>query len=258
MFTFTEIEPESPRYAVDLVLLHGLWTGGWIWRGLAAGLAHRGWRCVLADRLSSPEHPTPRVAELTGALHSQLVQRESPAIVMGHDLGGTVALQTEIRQSARAVVAFAPLLEGLPRYLPAAKRLWALFLGALVAPPTATHPYLVAEPEPLRSVLLSRFVGEPASLALHRLRGAELPVGSSTPTLLVGFSNDPLTSSTACAITARGIDADYGSLEGGHWALAQSRVDPMVRFVHRWLIQKAGSDLLLLRGDEDLLEDELI
>jgi hypothetical protein len=37
--------------------------------------------------------------------------------------------------------------------------------------------------------------------------------------------------------------------------MAEERLDAWSSALHRWIIRRAGKDLLLLRGDEDLRED---
>ncbi len=41
--TVDVVRAESSRFRHPLLMLHGLWTGAWIWRDFAAYLAHRGW-----------------------------------------------------------------------------------------------------------------------------------------------------------------------------------------------------------------------
>jgi hypothetical protein len=56
-------------------------------------------------------------------------------------------------------------------------------------------------------------------------------------------------------VTARGIEADFERLPGGHWPMAAERIDAWMTSLHRWIIRRAGASILLLRGDEDLREE---
>ena len=49
------IQPESPRWSADLVLLHGAWAGPGTWSRVAAAMAQRGWICHLLDLRAAAE-----------------------------------------------------------------------------------------------------------------------------------------------------------------------------------------------------------
>jgi hypothetical protein len=56
-------------------------------------------------------------------------------------------------------------------------------------------------------------------------------------------------------VTARGLEADFLALPGGHWGLVEGSLDPWMSELHRWIIRRIGSSILLLRGDEDLRDE---
>jgi hypothetical protein len=74
------------------------------------------------------------------------------------------------------------------------------------------------------------------------------------PTLLVAQHADPVAPHLLVEICARGIEADFLRLQGGHWPMLEPRADDWITQVHRWIIKAVGHGLLILRGDEDLVE----
>jgi pimeloyl-ACP methyl ester carboxylesterase len=249
----TLLPPESDRYRAELVFVHGLWVDSRIWRGVAAGFAHRGWNCLLVDRDTSSTQSEPfswarRVAQVVR-------EREVPPIVIGHDAGALIALDLASRAEVRAAIAIAPLLDGT-----APVQSWlgrrALQLrgdAAKVAPPDLSHVYFANLSDQRRSELAGSLGSEPAAVLRETDRLAT-PARPAVPAFLVAGQVDPVSSAVLAEICARGIEADFERLPGGHWPMLEPRADDWITQVHRWLIKTVGHDLLVLRGDEDLVE----
>jgi hypothetical protein len=88
------------------------------------------------------------------------------------------------------------------------------------------------------------------------LRGrALLPEAPAVPTLLVAQEGDAVVAPALIEVTARGIEADFERLPGGHWPMLGERIDAWMTSLHRWIIRRVGASILLLRGDEDLREE---
>src|SRR5262245_39904138 len=96
--------PESEKFTVPLVLVHGLWERAAAWRRFAGSLAHRGWHCIALERRDGAGDVAVHVADLRAALAGL----DAPAVLLGHDLGANLALACG--DAARAVVALAPLI----------------------------------------------------------------------------------------------------------------------------------------------------
>lgn len=248
------IEAENERYAATLVFVHGLWAVPEIWRGIALGFAHRGWRSAVADsRETAPERPS--FDQWCDDLAAAIEPLETPAVVIGHDAGGLVALALAARGQVAASVAVAPLLEGASPLLDGVTRLRSRLGIGPVEPPTAAHPYRSALTHDAASILGQALVVEPAA-RVGSLRGAALvPGASSAPSLLVAQADDPIVSKPLVEVTANGIEADAMTLPGSHWPMLEPNPDAWMSPVHRWLVRNLGPELLLLRGDEDLVEE---
>jgi pimeloyl-ACP methyl ester carboxylesterase len=250
----TVLEPESERYRADLVFVHGLWVRSAVWRLAAAGFAHRGWRCLLLDLPPAddgdPPSSWPRfVADVVRG-------RPVKPIVVGHDAGALVALELAARGSVRGAVAVAPLLEGLRPILPATARalLRLRRAAAPIAPPAADAAYFARIPAEHAALVQGGLSAEPAGW-LRELEQLAAPVAPAVPTLLVAQQADPAAPQLLLEICARGIEADFLRFRGGHWPMLEGAVDDWVTQLHRWIIKRVGHGLLVLRGDEDLVED---
>lgn len=249
----TVVEPESERYRADLVFLHGLWAGSWVWRAAAAGFAHRGWRCVLIDA-SGAAASSSLAAAFERALR-ELPERDAKPVVVGHDAGALIALDLAARGEVRGAVAIAPLLEGLRPLLTRGRRtMLRLRRWGAEPPPPREHPYFAGLSEAAGAELHAALAPEPVA----RLREVERltePAAPAVPALLVAQQGDAVATTLLVEICARGIEADFQRGAGGHWPMLGERVDDWVTVIHRWLIKRVGHGLLLLRGDEDLRDE---
>lgn len=248
----TIIEPESDRYRAELVFVHGLWVGAEVWRAVAAGFAHRGWRCLLLDRVAAERDADPS-RSWPEHLAAVLAERDAPPIVVGHDAGALLALDVAARGTVRAAVAVAPLLDGTRAVLPTLARMALRVRSstALVAPPTATDPYFARIPQPNLDAIAGGLAAERVGF-VRALDALASPAQPRVPALVVAHDADPVSPRVLAEISARGIEADFLRLPGGHWPMLEPRADDWITQVHRWIIKRVGHGLLMLRGDEDL------
>jgi pimeloyl-ACP methyl ester carboxylesterase len=250
----TVIEPESERYRADLIFVHGLWVGSSVWRAAVAGFAHRGWRCLLLDL--PPGHGADPGASWPRFVADVVRERDVKPIVIGHDAGALLALDLAVRGSVRGVIAVAPLLEGLRPVLPATTRA-ALRLrrgAAPVAPPGWQQPYFERIPAEHAAVAQRALRPEPVAW-LRAVERLTEPAAPAVPALLVAQQADAVASQLLLEICARGIEADFLRCKGGHWPMLEGAVDEWVTQLHRWIIKRIGHGLLILRGDEDLVDE---
>ncbi len=254
MASLSFIEAENERYGATLVFLHGLWAGPEIWRGLALGFAHRGWRCAVVDaRETAPERPG--FEEWCDDAAAEIAKLELPGVAIGHDAGGLVALRLASRGAVRAAVAVAPLLGGAKGLIDPVTRLRSRLGVGAVEPPSVDHPYRRAATREANAILASALTLEPAA-RIGALRGSAIAPGAApVPTLLVAQAADPVVSQSLVEITASGIEADAMTLPGSHWPMLEPQPDAWMSPVHRWLIRRLGPSILLLRGDEDLIDE---
>ena len=136
----TVIEAENERYAAVLVFVHGLWARPEVWRSVAYGFAHRGWRCAVWES----DRGDPSSAAFQGwceALRREVDGLEMPAVVIGHDAGGLAALALADHPKVCASVAVAPLLEGAAPLLGVSDRLRAWLGWGEILPPGPEMAY---------------------------------------------------------------------------------------------------------------------
>ncbi|MGH7821498.1 MAG: alpha/beta fold hydrolase, partial [Candidatus Binatia bacterium] len=170
-------------------------------------------------------------------------------VVIGHDIGGVIALSLARRRLCRAVIALAPPLPGTIadeyRDILRRSRRW---LGRALAPPVALpgEPSFDASRLQPDSVLAARAL-------LHPRRAPEPP---EVAALVVAGDRDPLVERDALAEAARGLGADFAERAAAHWGLEDAGFERHVDQLHRWLVKRLGADLLRLTGSEDLDDDE--
>ena len=243
-------ETENARYAAPLVFVHGLWVGGWCWRSFAGFLAHRGWEAIAPDLRGRPESRPASLRKTTLADYVEDVISIVEArggitpILVGHGVGGLVALQAARRISCRAVVALAPPLPGAVR--PALREILGRRAGWLdrrVPPP--------ADIERLGPVVTD------SPRVATALVGGDVEIGPiSIPVRVVGGERDDWVDPDALAAEAERRGWSHARRAAGHWDLSGRGFERQVDPIHRWLVRELGGELLRLSGFEDLEEDE--
>jgi pimeloyl-ACP methyl ester carboxylesterase len=245
---------ESPRFRHPLLLLHGLWTGSWIWRRLAGYLAHRGWE-AWAPSLLEAEPPVLEHAE--ALVHLERVARELPAppIVVAHDAGVVAAMMLAAAIGAPAVVALAPLVApadaGGGRGIFAWPQFWiAGRWAARVHPPWgAGGRAFLGAAGPLRDRLRPESGPIFRGLAASRIR---VPPVLPVPGLIVAGERDAI----APAAAGERLGARFGwtrtvAAGTGHFVMLEPGWERLADATHRWIVQALGADLLLFLEDEE-------
>jgi pimeloyl-ACP methyl ester carboxylesterase len=229
-------EPESAKFTAPLLLVHGLWSRAAAWRRFAGYLAHRGWRCLAVD-LGAIEALSAR----GDALRSAITSVEVPPVVLGHDLGATLALRCG--DVSRAIIALAPLV-GPPFADPApALRSAGSWLARRRAAP------LRAPRGEWQTVYPNADLREPAGVVHDIVAGGLrlVPLPRALPALVFSGDHDRLLDVTRAAAFADRIGAEHQLLQGaGHAILDEPNWEDRVAAVHRWIIQRLGVDLLAL------------
>lgn len=242
------VRAEASRFRRPLLLVHGLWTGGWIWRDLASYLAHRGWDAWIPSLLSAATPPD--LESRRRALLAVWRELPAPPVVITHDAGLAVADALGAGASPAAVVAIAPIDFAGSRALHH-PRFWGARFGARsVAPPR----------EGKAAALVSGLSGAAtASLradsgAFFRTlgRGHRACGSAGGAGLMVVSGRDPAVAPVYCERLAseRGWDIEHHGFPG-HFPMLGGSAVPLADRVHRWLVQSLGSDLLAWVDVED-------
>ena len=256
--TIESMASESAKFAAPLVLVHGLWCSAAVWRKFMGYLAHRGWTCHAVnlrghgDAAGRERISGVRIADYVGDLQRVIALCDTAPVVVGHDLGGLLALACSAA-ATRAVVALAPLV---PRALGgrtnAALSRWraraAMFRSRPLPPPRGK----------LGGEYFAR--GAPGGATAESARAARelredafnLPAHTGTPTLLVAGERDSFCPPHAVERLARQLGAQFQTAEhAGHALPWGAGWETRAATTHRWLIQTLGEPLLLLRDDEE-------
>ncbi|MCC6766938.1 MAG: alpha/beta hydrolase [Deltaproteobacteria bacterium] len=238
---------EASRFRHPLLLLHGLWTGGWIWRDFSAYLAHRGWDAWVPSFLSGRE--APGVESRRRALLDVCRDLPAPPVVVAHDAGLVFADLIARDLPLPAIVAIAPLALRRPAVWNR-PRWWSAALGGdRVAPPEgAADPFAsgISEADVRRlrtdSGELFRRVGlrerEPGRLVL--------------PGLVVAAEADPAARLADC----RGLAAQRSwdlriQAVSSHFPMLGRSATRLADSVHRWIVRTLGADLLAWVEDDE-------
>lgn len=251
------IAAESPKFTAPLVLVHGLWCTAVMWRPFMGYFAHRGWTCY-ALNLRGHTEPSEDIvcqahcADYLADVRQVIAACEAPPVIVGHDLGGLLALQSSA-SGVRAVVALAPLVPGAlattsNRALSSfATRLAVLRSLPLGAPRGRLGAAYFAQGAP------GGTVSESPRVAREVQRDDfDLPSGATVPTLVLAGSRDSFCLPGDLRRVAARVGAAFRIAEGGGHALPwEPGWERRVSEIHRWLVHTLGETLLLPRDGEE-------
>jgi len=196
------VDVESPRGA-PVLCLHGLFAGSWVYERLLPLIAERGHpAAALSFRGHPPAPPIPSIGRTSIAAYCHDAAEAAKAldrpIVIGHSLGGLVALLLASRNLVRAavLVSSAPprgitvlspaLLLRMPRYLPA-----LLFSRAFLPRPRDLDALVLnGVPMDEREQYRVRFVPDSGRAARQAALGTSDADLSATRTPLLVVSGD--------------------------------------------------------------------
>lgn len=265
--------PEPLKFAWPLILLPELFTTA---RHLAVArgyFASIGWEVYAPDlravatasctdtRESDSSSSAGGFDGLAALLAEALAALGRDAIVIGHGLGGLLALGAVEQPRVRALVALAPMLPGFrsPLVTGAANLPARLFGRALKPPRGAVLFDLLADAEPCQREALTRaLVADDASAALEVVRGG-IKVGGidlasnarGVPRLIVAGDSDPFAPLDQTNEFAARVGAAVRVVRGrGHWLIGGRALERTVAEVQRFLVRSLGGDLLLLYPEE--------
>jgi non-heme chloroperoxidase len=246
---FETLAAEWPKFTAPLLLVPGLWCQPTAWRRCMGYFAHRGWTChALAP--GGTARPA-SVAAWRDVVQDAVQSCAAPPVLVGHDLGGWLALQGTMRE-VRAVVALAPLV---PRVLARrghpAMTGWAAWWAlrrrtAVPAPAGALAPQYFADGVPGGNV------PEPAALLRGLTRLPPVSTPSPIPALVVAGERDAVCPPDEVGAFAQSLGAAFRvAPAAGHALPWESGWEGRVRIVHRWLVRTLGEPLLATLDDED-------
>lgn len=248
----TTTAPEFPKFTAALLLIHGRWCGPAVWHRFSGYCAHLGWTCHLTTLRGHGDGEDPATTGGTFADHVEDLRRaiaacSAPPILVGHDVGGLLALHCAA--GTRAVVALAPTL---PRALAGSRSLGlrtrlAIWRRGPVVPPAGhlgTELFGAGIPggQKVESRPLLR------QLFVDNLMPSQHP---GIPKLIMVGEADPVCRPSDGERLAQHVGADCLRLEGAGHAMAwNTGWEKCVVRMHRWLVQQLGESLLLPQEED--------
>ncbi|HEX9444908.1 MAG TPA: alpha/beta fold hydrolase [Candidatus Binatia bacterium] len=255
--------PERAKFKAPLILVHGLWSSSRCWDSWATHFSNLGWECWAVNfrgrfgadagralkRLSFDDC----VADLKRVVRAA----PAPPVVLAHDLGGLIALKAVANEKAAALALAAPVPpKNIAPELPRALQLLRLKYRPLVF---LRRSFRLEEKDFTRLWLApdsERGAAAPPGCLVadaHRLiaeffaRGAALDPGAvACPVLVAAAGEDRVAPLAALRRFAQWLGADFRAFAGrGHWLIGAAGGEEAVREVHRWIVQKAGAEMLL-------------
>jgi non-heme chloroperoxidase len=116
-----------------IVMIHGMWAGGWVWDAWRPVFESRGYRCIIPtlrfhDALpSSPPEALGSTSLLDYAqdLEVEIAGLDDQLVLMGHSMGGMLAQMLAERRSPAALVLLSPMPpQGINTLSPASLRMF--------------------------------------------------------------------------------------------------------------------------------------
>jgi pimeloyl-ACP methyl ester carboxylesterase len=269
--------PEPLKFAWPLVLLPELFTTA---RHLAVArgyFASIGWEVYAPDlrAVAKASRIDARTSDLSSSAASNaggfdalaallaeaLAALDHDAIVIGHGLGGLLALGAVGHARVRAAVALAPMIPGFRSPMVTGAANWlSRVLGRALKPPRGAVLFeLLADAEPFqREALIRALVADDARAALEAVHGgikvAAIDLASNprgAPRLIVAGDSDPFAPLVRINEFAARVGAAVRVVRGrGHWLIGGRALERTVSEVQRFLVRNLGGDLLLLYPEE--------
>jgi pimeloyl-ACP methyl ester carboxylesterase len=244
------IDVPKPRGA-PVLCLHGLFAGSWVYERVLPLIAERGYpAAALSFRGHPPAAPVPTIGRTSIAAYChdafEAARELERPIVIGHSLGGLIALLLASRNLVRAAVLVSsapprgisvfsrPLLLRMARYLP------ALLLSRPFVPTDADVDALVLNevPERERAAIRSRFVPDSGRAARQAALGVyDVPLRSlRAPLLVVGAERDRFVPVNVARRLARRYDATLHIAAGhGHFLFSEPGWEKEVATILDWI-----------------------
>jgi len=255
--------PEKPKFRSPLILVHGLWSGSWCWSDWATRFSNLGWECWAVNlRGRVGDNPQRTVARLTFDQCvedlKEVIRAAGPSpVLLGHSLGGVMAMEAAEDENVSALILVSPPLPGNePTSAGRVLQLLRLkyFLLVLLRWPIRIKEddfslhWLASLPRDQHGEALKGLVPE-SSYLVERLCKTHVSSESALvrcPAFVVAGTDDRVMPVEAVRQRARTLGAEFKEYSGhGHWMIAEEGWEKVVNDVHRWVVKRLGEEILL-------------
>jgi pimeloyl-ACP methyl ester carboxylesterase len=254
--------PEPQKFAWPILLLPELFTTAEHQAVMLGYLATIGWEVYAPNlRAAAGQGTTPALgrmafSDLLSLAAEAFDALDRPAIVIGHGLGGLLALKLAEQRPLKAAVALAPLVPGLPSPLAGGwSSLAARWLGTPLKPPSGRRLFeFLFDIEPFqRPAMVQALLADAPQVARDVVAESlgfsarkDLP-----PRLVIAGEVDTFAPLAKVTAWAESIGAAVIVAKSrGHWLIGGRGLERTIGAAHRFLIRSLGQDLLLLFPEE--------
>lgn len=254
--------PDPLKFAWPILVLPELFTTTRHLATLVGYLATIGWEVFAPDLHAvvgtGGTSPLAKLdfAQLTDLAAEAVAAIGRETIVIGHGIGGLVALSLAERAGVKAAVAIAPLAPGFrtPLFMRIGNRI-AIWQGRPLIPPTRRMLFeFVADADVhSRAQTIKTLVPDATAAALDVVKGnmAFASVKKSAPRLIVAGESDIFAPYEKLEQFANGISAPIVKISNrGHWLIGGRALERAINEIQRFLVRSLGQDLLLLYPEE--------
>jgi pimeloyl-ACP methyl ester carboxylesterase len=254
--------PEPVKFASPIMLVPELFATPRHLALVLGYLASIGWEVFVPNlraalgKGSTPPLEKLRFNDLAALAGEALDGIGRDAVVLGHGVGGLIALKLSENRRVKASVAYAPLVPGFrtPIVGGFANRL-AMMMGRPIKPPRGRALFeLIADSDPFtRDGLINAMVPDSGVLATDVMTGAIEFAASekAAPRLVVAGDSDIFAPIAQTKAFAESIGAKLAKIAGrGHWLIGGRALERAINETQRFLVRALGQDLLLLYPEE--------
>jgi pimeloyl-ACP methyl ester carboxylesterase len=250
-----------------MVMIHGMWGGGWYWENYKTFLEARGWQChtpTLRHHDVDPKSPPPAglgatsLLDYAADLEAFIKGLGEKPVIMGHSMGGLLAQMLGARDLAQGLVLLTPASPSGINALKVTviKSFWSVLTkwGFWHKPQrlpyeAAVYAMLHLLPEGERRAAYDKFVYESGRAAaeigfwlLDPTRATKIDAAKITcPVLVIAGAEDRVTPATVVKNVARKYRATYQEFPNhAHWVLSESGWEDLAGYIADWLERFRG------------------
>jgi|SRR5208282_3902858 len=259
--------PEPLKFAWPIVVLPELFTTPRHLATVVGYFATIGWEVYAPDLHAVIGHgATPPLedinfAKLTEFALEAVAGLGREAIVVGHGIGGLLALKLAEHRGVKASVAMAPLAPGFrtPLFMPR-RNLFSSWQQRPLNPPTGRRLFeFVADADVhAREQIIKALIPDATAAALEVAQGKiDFAKSEKTaPRLIVAGESDIFAPYEKLEQFARNTGTPIVKIAGrGHWLIGGRGLERAINEIQRFLVRALGRDLLLLYPEEWKRED---